>query len=401
MKRRRVKVTGLGFVTPAGIGKSNFWKGILEPTSRASILKNLPLDAGSFVGVELKDFSPAHLLDGIQYRRFARHTQFALAATKLALSDAGLSITETRQKHPAIVVGASLMDFGSINKGIELILKKGPINGNLATVFSAPVSSIAGTIGDVIGGVNRTIALQSACCAGTDSIGKAAAMIAEGESELAICGGTEAPLFLHPLLELRMAGLSPANAEFPEQQCRPFDLWRTTGVIGEGACILILEPELSPRHGYSFIEGYSFASDSGDAPASGLYRAMQLALANARRSANEVDCVNAWGPGHKVIDSAESSALHELFGKRIDQIAVASIKGAIGNPLGAAGAIQAGCAALSLFHSIVPPTVNWRDPDPSCRLNLSPKARFLEHCVTIVNSHGLSGSNSSLVLSRQ
>jgi len=400
MKRRRVKITGLGFVTPAGIGKEAFWQGILEPVSRVTAAKKFPEEAGPFVAAEVKGFKLESLVPGVSSKRMPRHTQFALAGAVLALQDAGLSLAALRGQTPLVMIGASLMDFGSINKGVDIIVRKGPVNGLPSSVFSASVSSISGTLGELIGGVTRTLALQSACCAGTDAIGHAADMVARGETDLALAGGTEAPLFFHPMLELKMAGLAPGNPEHPERQSRPFDLWRTTGVIGEGACVLLLEPESSPRPGYAFVSGYAFASDPLESPGAGVYDAMRLALANAGFNSSQGDCINAWGPGHKIIDRAESQALGRLFGPALAGIPAVSVKGAIGNPLGAGGAIQAGCAALGLARGQVPPTVNWQYPDPDCPLRLSAQPRHLPHATTIVNAHGLSGTNACLVLNR-
>jgi 3-oxoacyl-(acyl-carrier-protein) synthase len=400
MKRRRVKITGIGPVTPAGIGKDAFWQGILEPVSRITRLKRFPEEAGAFVGAEVKDFKFEHYFPDVPGKRIPRHTQFALAAAKLAADDAGLTLQGLRGSSPVIVVGASLMDFGSINKGVELIVRKGPLNGLPTTVFTASVSSIGGAIGEIIGGTTRALALQSACCAGLDAVGQAAEMIAQGEADVAICGGTEAPLHFHPMLELRMAGLAPGNPEHPNRQCRPFDLWRTTGVIGEGACLFVLEPEESPRRGYGYLDGYAFASDPADQPGAGLAQAMQLALANAGVRPAEIDCVNAWGPGHRIIDAAEARALKQTFNSHLPSTPAVSIKGAIGNPLGAGGAIQIGSALLSLQHGVMPPTVNWEFADPDCPLNLSARSRHLEHDAVLVNSHGLSGSNACVVLTR-
>lgn len=400
MKRRRVKITGIGPVTPAGIGREEFWKGILEPVSRVVRLKRFPDDAGVFVAAEVRDFKLETYLPHVSSKRMPRHTQFALAAAQLALADAGMELGDLRGRSPLVIVGASLMDFGAINKGVDLILRKGPINGLPTSVFSASVSSISGTIGETIGGTTRTLALQSACCAGSDAIGHAAEMVARGETDIALCGGTESPLYFHPMLELRQAGLAPGNPENPERQCRPFDRWRTTGVIGEGACLLVLEPEESPRPGYAFVDGYAFASDPLANPGGGLGDAVRLALANAGMHPEEIECVNAWGPGHKIIDAAESRALASVFGARLDSIPAVSIKGAIGNPLGAGGAIQAGCAALAISRGAVPPTVNWQFPDPACPLNLSAQVRYVPHRATLVNAHGLSGTNACLVLTQ-
>ena len=400
MKRRRVKITGLGFVTPAGIGKEEFWKGILEPVSRVTAVGRFSEDAGAFLAAEVKGFKFENFVSGISSKRMPRHTQFAVAAASLALADAGLSLSDIKGRAPLVIVGASLMDFGSINKGVDLIIRKGPLNGLPSSVFSASVSSISGTIGEIIGGVTRTMALQSACCAGLDSIGHAADMVAKGEAEIALCGGTEAPLFFHPMLELKMAGLAPGNPEYPERQSRPFDLWRTTGVIGEGACVLLIEPEESPRTGYAFIDGYAYGSDPLESPGAGLYDAMKVALANARVGVRDIECINAWGPGHKIIDRAEADALIRVFGRELSSIPTVSLKGAIGNPLGAGGAIQVGCAALAMQRGAVPPTVNWQFPDPSCPLNLANQPRYIVHNRTIINAHGLSGTNSCLVVAR-
>ncbi len=397
MKRRRVKITGIGFVTPAGIGKEAFTKGILSGKSFVGPVTRFDPAAGPFVASEILDFKLKNYLPEIVKLRLPRHTQFALAATKLALGDAGLSIDEVDSSSPLIVLGTSLMDSEVVNKTIESVERRGPRYGLKRVVYDGPVSSIAGAIARWIT-TGRTLSLQSACCAGSDAIGHAAAMVSSGESDLAICGGTEAPICYHPMLELKMAGLSPDSAETPEQLSRPFDLWRTTGVIGEGACVLVLEPESSPRPGYAFVSGYAFATDPSDRPGEGLREASQLCLANANLKRNEIDHISAWGPGHREIDRVEATVLRDVFGSVIDGISVTSIKGAIGNPLGAAGAIQAGCAALCIRDSFVPATVNWQFPDPECRLNLSAETRFCEIRAALVNSHGLSGTNSCLVL---
>jgi 3-oxoacyl-(acyl-carrier-protein) synthase len=267
-------------------------------------------------------------------------------------------------------------------------------------VFNSSVSAISGAIAEAVGGGTRTLTLQSACCSGLDAIGHAANSIASGEAEIAICGGTEAPLHFHPMLELKLAGLTPDSAELPERICRPFDLWRTTGVISEGAAILVLEPEESPRPGYALVEGYAYATDPAAMPVEGLREAIRLALANAGVRPGQVDCISAWGPGHKLVDRAEAQVLHAVFGARLREIPASSIKGAIGNPLGAGGAIQVVAAALGLRDGVIPPTVNWQFPDPDCPLNLSAAARLVAHRLTLVNSHGLSGTNACLVLSK-
>jgi 3-oxoacyl-[acyl-carrier-protein] synthase II len=399
MKRRRVKITGLGFVTPAGIGKEAFQNGIMQYVSHVAPVKRFPEDSGPFVASEVKRFRIEDYVGNSAAKKQPRHTQFALAATMMALADAGLTQNEVQNLNPVVVTGTSLMDSNVINQTIENVAQKGARFGLARVIFQGPVAMIAATVAEYVGG-GRTLTLQSACCAGSDAIGHATGMVANGECDIAICGGTEAPIYYHPMLELKMAGLSPGTAERPEQLSRPFDMWRTTGVIGEGACIMVIEPESSPRPGYAFISGYSFATDLPSRPGSGLFEAIRLCMANARVSAADVDMISAWGPGHKEIDASEAFALKEFFGDELRHIPVVSIKGAIGNPFAAAGAIQAGCAALGLRYGFIPPTVNWVHPDPACPLNLSAQPRFLPMETALINSHGLSGTNSCLLLER-
>jgi 3-oxoacyl-(acyl-carrier-protein) synthase len=400
MKRRRVKITGLGFVTPAGVGRDEFERGILEPVSRVELLTRFPTEAGAFVGAEIKGFKLERYVKAVNSKRMPRHTQFALAATEMAAADAGLTLPQLKDRGALVMIGATLMDFGTINKGVDLILRHGPVSALPTSVSSALVSGIGAAVGDLIGGTTRTLSLQSACCSGLDAIGQAADMIATGEADIALCGGTEAPLHFHPMLELKLAGLAPGNPELPERQCRPFDRWRTTGVIGEGACVMVLEAEGQGGPAYAHIEGHAYASDASNQPCVGLLEAMRLAVGNAGLRPKDIDAVSAWGPGHKTLDAAEAMMMERFFGNDLAELPVYSLKGAIGNPLGAAGAIQAGCAALGLKHGFIPPTVNWKYPDPSCRLNLSAAARYVAHERTLVNAHGLSGTNACLILHR-
>ena len=400
MNRRRVKITGIGFVTPAGVGKEEFWGGIQQSVSRVTKLVRFPDGAGAFVGAEVSGFKLERFVAGLNTKRMPRHTHFAVAAAAMAVEDAGFSLPDLKNANPLVMIGATLMDFGAINKGVDMILRHGPMSALPTSVSSALVSGIGAAVGDVIGGTTRTMSLQSACCSGLDAIGRAADLIASGEVDLAICGGTEAPLHFHPMLELRIAGLAPSNPELPERQCRPFDRWRTTGVIGEGACVLVLEPDQSSRTAYAYVDGHGYASDIPGSPCSGIREAMRLAVGNSGMRPTDVEAVSAWGPGHKRLDAAEAEAMRVFYGRHLDSLPVTSLKGAIGNPLGAAGAIQAGCAALGLKNGCLPPTVNWEHPDPACLLNLSSKARLISHRSILINAHGLSGTNACLLLTR-
>jgi 3-oxoacyl-(acyl-carrier-protein) synthase len=325
---------------------------------------------------------------------------FALAGAILALRDAGLSSQNLNQANTVIVAGACVMDFEGILRTVDGVLAKGLRGAFGRAVYTTNAASIAATVGHVLEIEARSMSVQSSCCTGLDAIGHAARLVAHGEAEIAICGGTDAPLFRCPLVELRSVGMTPATTENARALDRPFDLWRTTGVVSEGAAMVVLEPETSPRQGYCYVDGYAYANDAPEDLCGGMATAMQHALADARVRPWEVDSISAWGPGHRLIDAAESRSLEAVFGEKLAEIPTYSIKGSIGNPLGAAGAIQTISAALSARTGCMPATVNWRFPDPACPLNLSGENRTITQDVTLINAHGLSGVNASLIVRR-
>lgn len=400
MRALEAKITGIGPITPVGVGRDAFWRGILGGSHGVRRIDKFRPDAGAFVGGVVDQPIPDPHTSMPGFRKLPRHTQFAVAAARLALEDAHISEAELLERKVGVLVGAALMDFGTINRSVELILRRGPICGIPTSVTAGSVSAIGAAIVDDLRIAAKSMTFQSACCSGLDAIGHAAAQVASGEVDVAICGGTEAPLYFHPMLEFRMAGLAPASADEPFSQCRPFDLWRTTGVIGEGACMLVIEPMSSPRPAYGVIRGYSYATDSDGQLCSGLLSAIRGAIANAALSTSDIGALSAWGPGHREVDRAEAHVLAKVFGEDLGRIPAASIKGAIGNPLAAAGAIQVGCAALGLSAGVIPPTVNWLRPDPDCPLSLAVNARRVTHENVLVNAHGLSGTNACLVITR-
>ncbi len=398
--RRRVKITGIGPVTPAGIGREAFFRGINEPVSRVRSLTRFEPGTGPFIGAEVADFDLKRLAPEENPRRLSRHTQFSLVAAMLAVKDAGLTPDDLLQLSPVVVTGTSIMDFEKIGRGMELVMKKGSRYTPGSIMYEASVANVAGKIVEWLKVPARMLTMQTSCCSGLDAVGQGAELVASGQAGLVLAGGSECPLSFYPMLGFNASELSPAISEHPEKACRPFDLWRSTGVLGEGACIFVLEPESSPRPPLAWITGYSYANDQDGQSAMGLVETGRQALANALRRPDEIDFLNAWGPGHRIIDANESTAMHQLFGARLAEIPVSSIKGAIGTALGASGPIQTASTALTLFHGLLPPTVNWETPDPACPLNLSGQPRRLPVRIALVNSHGLSGSNSALILER-
>jgi 3-oxoacyl-(acyl-carrier-protein) synthase len=401
MNRRRVKITGIGPVTPAGVGREAFWKGILEPVSRVRPFKKLGDEYGPLVAAHLEQFDIKDYVDINHVTKgSSRQTQFAIAGAVLALADAKVSGDELAKTKCLVVTGSALMDFGGIIASIDSIHKHGVRGAKPRYLNTTNTSSTPRAIGDALQIRARTMAIQSECCGGIDAIGYAASMVAAGEADLAICGGTEAPLHRTPILEFRAADLTPPTTSLAERMDRPFDLWRTTGVISEGACIFIIEPETSRRPGYTFVEGHSYANDDQGVLCGGLETAIRFALAGAAIRPSQIDSINAWGPGHKLIDAAEARVLQNVFGDLLPEIPVVSIKGAIGTPLAAAPAIQLAAVAIGQQFGIIPPTVNWEYPDPACPLNLSRHTRYVSHSCTLLDAHGLGGLNAALVLSK-
>ncbi|HEY4988160.1 MAG TPA: beta-ketoacyl synthase N-terminal-like domain-containing protein, partial [Opitutaceae bacterium] len=324
--RRRVKITGIGPVTPAGIGREAFFAGINQALSRVREITRFDPRSGPFVGAEIVDFKLSDWMDDAgNPKRIPRQTQFAIAGVMLALLDAGLSVEDIHGTDPVVVNGSALQDPEITHRTYSGVATKGPRYAVPAAIYDAGPASITSAVTKLLNTKCRTIALHSACCAGLDSIGHGAEMIASGQAEIAFCCGTEAPLFNQPMLELNSARLSPRNAKEPTAMGRPFDLWRNTGVIGEGACVLILESEDSPRHAYAWVAGYAYGNDETGVPGNGLAATIKMALANAQCSASSVDFINAWGPGHKDIDATEAECLWRVFGERLKTIPAVSL----------------------------------------------------------------------------
>lgn len=401
MKRRRVKITGIGPVTPAGVGRDAFWQGILEPVSRVRPFTGLGPEYGPIVAGYLEHFDISRHIDRARLPKgVSRQAMFAIAGTALALADAGLHDAEIAEARTAIVTGSSLMDFGGLMSSIDAVYRKGAKFAHGRTVQSVGVGSVASAINHAFGFNARSVGISNQCSSGMDAIGYGASLVATGEAEIVLCGGAEAPLHRTPLLELRAAEIIAETEELANRQARPFDLWRNTGVIGEGSAMFILEPENSPRRGYSYVAGYAFSNDHRDKICSGLLEAGRTAIGHAGISMRDIEVLSAWGPGDTCVDRGEADAMKLLFAGRLDEKAAFSNKGAIGSALGAAPAIQIAAAALSQRTGLIPPTVNWEYPDPDCPFHLSKTPMAVCHRTTLVNSHGVGAVNSSMILER-
>src|SRR5207248_3490789 len=408
LKRNRVVITGMGILAPNGIGNDEFWESLV--TGRSGIGPITLFDASdlkSRIAGEVKNFDPHNYIEPeLKPKRMARHTQFAYAATMMALQDAGLEISEANFPSPTpVVVGVSTSALDVIENVFRVSENRG-VDAIAPTALGASKpQAAANVIADRIGARAHAATVSSACPSGLDAVALAAMMIRSGAAELAIAGGADAPLTKHGMASFIATGLSSFRNGEPEKASRPFDMERDSGVISEGAGMFVLENlERAQARGariYLEITGYATQRDRApDDPASGLADSMRLALANAGRSRGDIDYISAYGPGHPVLDAAEVRYIKEVFGDRAYSIPISSIKGVTGNPLAAGGPLQVAACALSLRDQIIPPTANYELPDPDWDLDFVPRPRKAKLDSILLNVRGLGGSASSLVVSR-
>jgi 3-oxoacyl-[acyl-carrier-protein] synthase II len=409
MRRNRIVITGMGIVAPNGIGLNEFWDSLLKGRSGIGPITLFDAtDLKSRIAGEVKNFDPLDYIEPeLKPKRMARHTQFAYAATMMALEDARLEIGEASLPSPTpVVVGVSTSALDVIENVYRVSDNRGIAAIAPTALAASKPQAAANVIADRIGARARAATVSSACPSGLDAVALAATMIRSGAAELAIAGGADAPLTKHGMASFVATGLSSFRNGEPEKASRPFDIERDSGVISEGAGMFVLENyDRAVARGaqiYLEISGYSTQRDRApEYPGSGLVDSMRLSLANASRSERDIDYISAYGPGHPVLDAAEVRYIKEVFGERAYSIPISSIKGVTGNPLAAAGPLQLAACALSFRDQIIAPTANCDSPDPDCDLDFVPlRARKAKLNCILMNVRGLGGSASSLVVDR-
>ena len=408
-KRNRVVITGIGILAPNGIGLEAFWESLLA--GRSGIGPITLFDANGYksrIAGEIKNFNPEDYIEPeLRPQRMARHTQLAYAAAMMALKDAGLDPNNLELPSPTpVVIGVSTSAIDVIENVYFAMRDKGPNRAPTTSAAASIPQAAANVIADRIGISAKAATVSSACPSGVDALSDAAAMIRSGEAEIAIAGGADAPITPLTMASFIASGLSSSRNDEPEKASRPFDLDRDSGVISEGACVMVLENlERAEARGarlYIEISGYGKQRDlDPQKPAYGLEDSMRIALANAHRTTDDVDYICAYGPGHPVLDAAEVSVIKKVFQRRAYEVPVSSIKGVTGNPLAAGGPFQVASCALVIRDQIIVPTANHETPDPACDLDFVPKrARKAKVNCALVNVRGLGGNASSLVVDR-
>jgi len=407
----RVVITGLGAITPIGIGHDVFWPNLIA--GKSGITRITHFDPAAFdtqIAGQVTDFDPSLYMEKKEARRLARFLQFAIAAGQLAVKDANLTITPENAPDIGVIVGSGIGGLDFLEQQAYILKDKGPGRLSPFTVPYMIADMAAGMISINLGAKGPNLCIVTACATGTHSIGEAFKTIQRGAAKAIIAGGSEAAITPLGVASFVAAGaLSNANAE-PTRASRPFDKARNGFVMGEGAGIVILEDrEFAKARGariYAEIIGYGASGDANHitAPApggEGAVRGIREALKDAELQPEQIDYVNAHGTSTQLNDKFETMALKTVFGDHAKKLAISSNKSMVGHSLGASGAIEAIATVLSIRDSIAPPTINYENPDPECDLDYVPnQARRLNIDHAISNSFGFGGHNAIIVIKK-
>jgi 3-oxoacyl-[acyl-carrier-protein] synthase II len=413
---QRVVITGLGAVSPIGIGVGQFWKAALEGRSGISAIRSfddLPLDAyRSRVAGQIHDFTPAQHLDGPHVDRVDRYAQFALVAVKEALADSGLRIERENPHRIGTIVGAGMGGMVMGEREItQLYRSQRPNRVHPNFIPTITLNSASGIIAMAHGAKGPNLTISTACSSSAHAIGQALIAIRTGQADMVITAGADAsitPLVFAGFCSLR--ALSTNFNESPEKASRPFDRTRDGFVMGEGAGALILEslPHAKKRKAriYAEVAGYAATSEAYHMvipKEDGLEVAttMAMALRDAKVRPTQVDYVNAHATSTPIGDAVEVKALRQLFKSRADRILVNATKSLIGHTLGAAGALGGVACALALDTGQIHPTLNYDDPDPACALpGISTQVQERPITIALLNAFGFGSNNAAVVFKK-
>jgi len=405
-KNRAVVVTGIGVFTSIGCRRIDFWDSLVNGRSGIRRIQAFdPQGHKTQIGSEVLSYKPEDYFDRKESRKMARVSQLASSAAIEAVRDAGLDIKNEDTDRIGCVIGSAAGDYEHLEDQHIRFLKMGPGSVNPMTVPrvipNMPVCNAAMVLG--IHGPNLGIA--AACTTGTHSIGIALGLLRSGMADVILAGGAESAMTGLVLDAYASMGVLSTRNDIPEKASRPFDLNRDGFVMGEGACVLVLETiEHAEKRGatpIAMLSGFGMNTDAYGIAApepNGVYAAiaMQNAVKDAGLSIDDIDYINAHGTSTKVNDKTETLAIKKAFNNR--NVAVSSTKSMTGHALGAAGAIEAAVTALAVHHGILPPTINYETKDPECDLDVVPNtARRADIKAAISNSFGFGGQNGVLV----
>jgi 3-oxoacyl-[acyl-carrier-protein] synthase II len=409
--RRRVVVTGIGLVSPLGVGTAATWAGVVAGRSGIGPITSFDPSRHStrFAG-EVPGFDPLVWIDRKDVKKCARFVQFAIGATEMAMEQSGLRIDAANAPRVGVVIGSGIGGFEVIEREHRTLLERGPDRVSPFFILSSIINLAAGHVSLRLGAKGPNSAVATACTTGAHAIGDAFRLIQGGYADAMICGGAEAsitPLGIAGFAAMR--ALSQRNDD-PARASRPWDTGRDGFVVGEGAGILVLEEigQATARGANILAElvGYGMSADAHHltAPAEdgdGVKRVMRAALGDAALDASAIQYLNAHATSTPLGDLAEARAIEHVFGSDSSRLAVSSTKSMTGHLLGGAGALEAGLTVLAMTEQTAPPTINLDEPDPGLCLDLVPHlARPVDIKYAMTNSFGFGGTNASLIFKR-
>ena len=409
--KRRVVVTGVGLVSPLGIGTQANWNALCAGCSGIGPITRF--DASQFsarIAGEVKGFDPLQFIDKKDVKKMDVFIQFAIAASQFAMDDAGLSVTEDIATRVGVFIASGIGGFGTIEREHLAFIQGGPRRISPFFIPAAIINLAAGQVSIRFNAKGPNSATCTACSASAHAIGDAFEIIKRDDADVMIAGGSEAaitPMGVGGFAAMR--ALSTHNDD-PQRASRPFDRNRDGFIMGEGSGVIILEElEFARRRGaqiYAELVGYGMSADAFHITApsedgDGGMRVMDKALRSAGARPAQVDYINAHGTSTPYNDKLETLAIKRLFGERARSLAISSTKSMTGHLLGAAGGLEGGITALAVKHQIIPPTINYETPDPDCDLDYVPnhkRAATIEYALS--NSFGFGGTNAALLFRR-
>ena len=410
---QRVVVTGVGIVSPLGVGTEETWKECIAGTPGVSPITKFDCEGFSVqIAGEVKGFDPLDYASKKDIKKMDYHIQYALAASTFALDAAGLNGEDRPYSadRMGVLIGSGIGGLNMMEIHHRTLLDKGP--GKVSPFFipGLIVNEAAGWVSIKFGFKGPNSATCTACTTGSHAIGDACQIVGRGDADVMIAGGTEGVVCALAIDGFAaMRALSTRNEE-PERASRPFDADRNGFILGEGAGVLVLEREETARKRgapiVAEVVGYGMSGDahhisSPPPDGNGAVRVMSGTLDNAKVNVDQVNYVNAHGTSTPVGDRIETKAIKDVFGDHVAKLAVSSTKSMTGHLLGAAGGVEAGFCALGLRDQIIPPTINYETPDPECDLDYVPNvAREAKHEYALSNSFGFGGTNAALLFKR-
>lgn len=408
---RRVVVTGVGLVTALGIGTEETWTGLCE--GRSGVGEITRFDTTQFstkIAAQVPDFDPLRWIKKRDVKKMDTFIHYAIAAAALATEEAGLEISPEVSERTGVFIGSGIGGFNIIEREHNNLIRGGPRKISPFFIPSSIINLAAGQVSIRLGAKGPNSAPCTACSSGSHAVGDAFRLISRGEADIMIAGGSEAAITQMGVGGFAaMRALSTRNDD-PRTASRPFDRDRDGFVMGEGAGIVVLEElELARKRGAPIVAELVGYGMSGDAfhitlpseDGNGGFRVMQNTLKDAGVTPDQVSYINAHGTSTPHNDRLETMAIKKLFGDHARKVPISSTKSMVGHLLGAAGAVEAGIAALALQRQVVPPTINYQTPDPDCDLDYVPnESRSVKLQYVLSNSFGFGGTNAALLFKR-